>query len=59
MIEIDIAPGEVQNLYYDDSTLLRRMSVFPYILVLVMLAFIAVVYFAVLSTKKPNRIKYG
>ena len=57
MIEIDIAPGEVQNLYYDDSTLLRRMSVFPYILVLVMLAFIAVVYFAVLSTKKAEQNK--
>lgn len=57
MIEIDIAPGEVQKLYYDDSTLLRRMSVFPYILVLVMLAFIAVVYFAVLSTKKAEQNK--
>ena len=57
MIEIDIAPGEVQKLYYDDSTLLRRMSVFPYILVLVMLSFIAVVYFAVLSTKKAEQNK--
>lgn len=57
MIEIDIAPGEVQKLYYDDSTLLKRMSVFPYILVLVMLAFIAVVYFAVLSTKKAEQNK--
>ena len=57
MIEIDIAPGEVQRLYYDDSTLLRRMSVFPYILLLVMLSFIAVVYFAVLSTKKAEQNK--
>lgn len=56
-IEIDIAPGEVQRLYYEDSTLLRRMSVFPYILLLVMLAFIAVVYFAVLSTKKAEQNK--
>lgn len=56
-IEIDIAPGVVQDLYYEDSTLLRRMSVFPYIQLLVMLAFIAVVYFAVLSTKKAEQNK--
>ena len=57
IIVIDISPDEVQRLYYDDSTLLRRMSVFPYILLLVMLAFIAVVYFAVLSTKKAEQNK--
>lgn len=57
IIQIEITPDEVQHLYYDDSTLLRRMSVFPYILVLVMLAFIAVVYFAVLSTKKAEQNK--
>lgn len=56
-IEIDIAPGVVQYLYYEDSTLLRRMSVFPYIQLLVMLALIAVVYFAVLSTKKAEQNK--
>lgn len=56
-IRIEITPDDVQRLYYDDSTLLRRMSVFPYILVLVMLAFIAVVYFAVLSTKKAEQNK--
>ena len=56
-IEIDIAPGVVQYLYYEDSTLLRRMSVFPYIQLLVMLALIAVVYLAVLSTKKAEQNK--
>lgn len=56
-IEINIAPGVTQYLYYEDSTLLRRMSVFPYIQLLVMLAFIAVVYFAVLSTKKAEQNK--
>lgn len=56
-IVIEIAPGEVQYLYYEDSTLLKRMSVFPYIQLLVMLAFIAVVYFAVLSTKKAEQNK--
>lgn len=57
VIDIEIAPGEIQHLYYEDSTLLKRMSIFPYIQVLVMLAFIAVVYFAVLSTKKAEQNK--
>ncbi|MDE6207228.1 MAG: HAMP domain-containing histidine kinase [Muribaculaceae bacterium] len=57
VIDIEISPDEVQHLYYEDSTLLRRMSIFPYIQVLVMLAFIAVVYFAVLSTKKAEQNK--
>lgn len=57
IIEINIADGISQYLYYEDSTLLRRLSVFPYIQLLVMLAFIAVVYFAVLSTKKAEQNK--
>lgn len=56
-IDIEIAEGLKQYLYYEDSTLLKRMSVFPYIQLLVMLAFIAVVYFAVLSTKKAEQNK--
>ena len=56
-IRIELAPGETHYLYYEDSTLLRRLSVFPYIQLLVMLAFIAVVYFAVLSTKKAEQNK--
>lgn len=57
MIDIEIEPGLVQHLYYEDSTLLKRMSIFPYIQLAVMLAFIAVVYFAVLSTKKAEQNK--
>ena len=56
-IEIEIAPGVTQYLFYEESTLLRRMSIFPYVQLLVMLAFIAVVYFAVLSTKKAEQNK--
>ena len=56
-IRIELAPGETHYLYYEDSTLLRRLSVFSYIQLLVMLAFIAVVYFAVLSTKKAEQNK--
>ena len=57
VIEIEISPGVAQYLYYEDSTLLRRLSIYPYIQLMVMLAFIAVVYFAVLSTKKAEQNK--
>lgn len=57
VIHIIIAPGIMQHLYYEDSTLLKRLSYYPYVQLLVMLAFIAVVYFAVLSTKKAEQNK--
>ncbi len=57
VITIDISPDNRQYLYYEDSTLLRRLSYYPYVQLLVMLAFIAVVYFAVLSTKKAEQNK--
>lgn len=56
-IVIEIPPDVVQYLYYEDSTLLKRMSVFPYVQLLVMLTFICVLYFAVLSTKKAEQNK--
>ncbi|MCM1067446.1 MAG: HAMP domain-containing histidine kinase [Muribaculaceae bacterium] len=57
VIEIEIGEGGSQYLYYEDSTVLRSLSIYPYIQLLVMLAFIAVVYFAVLSTKKAEQNK--
>ncbi len=57
VIDIETSPGVFQHLYYEDSTLLKRLTLFPYIQLLVMLAFIAVVYFAVLSTKKAEQNK--
>lgn len=57
VIQIIISPDNNQYLYYEDSKLLKRLSYFPYIQLLVMLAFIAVVYFAVLSTKKAEQNK--
>lgn len=56
-IDIELAPGLMQHLYYEDSTLLRRMSWYPLIQLVVMLAFVGVVYFAVLSTKKAEQNK--
>lgn len=57
VIHIIISPETMQHLYYEDSTLLKRLSYYPYVQLLVMLAFIAVVYFAVLSTKKAEQNK--
>lgn len=57
VIDIEIAPGEAMHLYYEDSTLLKRLSYFPYIQLLVMLAFIVVVYYAMRSSKKAEQNK--
>ncbi len=57
VIHITIAPDMQQHLYYEDSTLLKRLSYYPYIQLLVMIIFLVVVYFAVLSTKKAEQNK--
>lgn len=57
VIHIIISPGNNQHLYYEDSKLLKRLSSYPYVQLLVMLAFVAVVYFAVASTKKAEQNK--
>lgn len=57
VIHIIISPGNLQHLYYEDSKLLKSLSFYPYIQVLVMLAFIMVVYFAVSSTKRAEQNK--
>jgi signal transduction histidine kinase len=57
VIDIEVSPGNRQHLYYEDSKLLKRLSWYPYIQLLVMLAFVAVVYFAVMSTKKAEQNK--
>lgn len=57
VIDIEVAPGEALHLYYEDSTVLKRLGYFPYIQLMVMIAFIIVVYFAVLSSKKAEQNK--
>lgn len=57
VIDIVIAPGVVQHLYYEDSTLLKRLSFYPYVVLAVMIAFVSVVYFAMLSTKRAEQNK--
>jgi K+-sensing histidine kinase KdpD len=57
VITIDIPGGESQYLYYEDSRLLRMLANYPYIQMVVMLVFVGLVYFAVISTKKAEQNK--
>lgn len=57
VIHISIAPGITQHLYYEDSTLLKRLQFYPYVVIAVMIAFVMVVYFAMLSTKRAEQNK--
>lgn len=56
-IEIRIDSATVQKLYYRDSIVLQRLNYYPYVQTLVMLAFVAMVYFAVTATKKAEQNK--
>ena len=57
VIHINISPGVEQHLYYEDSTLLKRLQFYPYVVIAVMIAFVLVVYFAMLSTKRAEQNK--
>ncbi|MCD8288074.1 MAG: HAMP domain-containing histidine kinase [Porphyromonadaceae bacterium] len=57
VIEIYIDPTTSQYLYFDESTLLKRHAYFPYIQLGVMLLFLAIAYFALMSSKKAEQNK--
>lgn len=57
VIRIDIFPGISQYLYYKESRTLRLLSYFPYIQIAVMIIFVAIVYFAVSTTKRAEQNK--
>lgn len=57
VIEIDMGDGERQYLYYEDSSLLKALNYYPYIQIIVLIVFIAIVYFAVSSTKRAEQNK--
>ena len=56
-IPINIDESTVQHLYYEDSTVLRRLAYFPYIQLAVLLVFVVIVYFALISIKKAEQNK--
>lgn len=57
VIIIEMPDGGRQYVYYEESKLLRRLGYYPYIQLVVMLAFIAVIYFALNSTKRAEQNK--
>ena len=56
-IEIKIDKATTQYLYYEDSTLLRRLAYFPYIQLAVLILFFAIAYFALMSIKRAEQNK--
>ena len=60
-IEVVILDDTRQYIYYEDSILLRRLSLYPYVQLAVMLALILIIYVAVIYTKRAeqNRVWVG
>lgn len=56
-IPIDLGDGFTQTLYYDDSVLLRQLSYFPYIQLLVMIVFAIIAYIGLISVKRAEQNK--
>ena len=56
-IDIQVDEDITHNLYYEDSTLLRRLQFYPYVLLGVLVVFVLVVYFALMSIKKAEQNK--
>ena len=60
-IELEIGTGEAQYIYYEDSTLLKRLSLYPYVQLGVMIVLVIILYMAVINTKRAeqNRVWVG
>ncbi len=60
-IRVEVYPGINQYIYYEDSILLKRLSLYPYVELSVMLALVLIIYTAVVYTKKAeqNRVWVG
>lgn len=57
VIEIDMGEAGKQWPYYEDSKVLRSLGFYPYVQLLVLLAFVLIVYYAVSSTKRAEQNK--
>ncbi len=60
-IEVELVGGENQFIYYEESKLLKSLSVYPYIQMAVMIVLAVIIYFAVVYTKRAeqNRVWVG
>ncbi|MDR1331711.1 MAG: HAMP domain-containing histidine kinase [Tannerella sp.] len=52
-----IEVGKKQYLYYDDSILLKRLEMYPYVQLLVVAVFVMIAFFALASTKRAEQNK--
>lgn len=59
--DIEIAPGIMQHLYYDESILLHQLHYYPYVQVMVVIIFALLYYFILLSYRRSeqNRVWVG
>lgn len=60
-IKVDLYEGSSQYIYYEDSTLLKGLSLYPYIQLAVTLVLAVILYLAVVNTKRAeqNRVWVG
>ncbi len=60
-IRVDLYDGNSQYIYYEDSTLLKGLSIYPYIQIAIMLVLAVILYLAVVNTKRAeqNRVWVG
>ncbi|MDE6444816.1 MAG: ATP-binding protein [Muribaculaceae bacterium] len=60
-IRVEVYHNTFQYIYYEDSILLKRLSLYPYIQLAVMIILAVIIYFAVVYTKKAeqNRVWAG
>lgn len=60
-IELEIGPGVNQYIYFEESHLLRSLSLYPYIQMIVMLILALIVYLAMVYSKRAeqNRVWVG
>ena len=56
-IDIDLGNGEKQTLYYEDSVLLKQLSYYPNIQLLVMILFALIAYIGLVSVKRAEQNK--
>ena len=56
-IDIDLGDGDTQYLYYEDSILLKQLSYFPYIQLLVLIIFALIAYVGLMSVKRAEQNK--
>ena len=57
VIKIPIDENTVQYLYYDDSVMLKRLAVYPYLQLSIMILFLLIAYLALMSSKRAEQNK--